>query len=144
MAKIKNDGFIEITSTPDLFKMVQDAVIPSLEIEGFVESLDKKRGKIKININHAECLENGSLQLKTKSMVSIDSDTEKLIRTWRSVDLLCNGYLLKNCWILSGVLLGKDVPVTILYFVIGNKATYSLKRKEDKIEESSLVNPNLN
>jgi hypothetical protein len=144
MAKIKNDGFIEIASTPDLFKMVQDSIIPSIEIDGIVENLDKKRGKIKININHAECLENGSLQIKTESMVSIDSNIDKLIGTLRLLELMCNDYLLKNCWILSGVLVGKEAPVTILYFVLGNKAAYSLKREEDKIEEFSPVNPNLN
>ncbi len=144
MAKIKNDGFIEITYTPDLFKMVENSVLSSIEIEGIVENLDNKRGKIKINIIYAECLENGSFQIKTDGMLTVDSDISKMIGLLRALESICNGYFLRSCWILSGVIVGKGVPITILYFTIGHKATYSLKRAEDKIEETSTVDPNLN
>lgn len=141
---VNNDGFIKITFNPDLFQMIKSSLISSSEIYGILETVDGRTAKVKVKITFAQCTKRGSLITETQSMVSSNPDAEVSIGLMRSVNFMFNEYLLKNCWILAGVISETNTPIVITYFITGDKATYSLKRKRDNLKNFSPVDPSLN
>lgn len=125
-------SLITLKSNPDQWKLFVKNLIGELKFEVLIETDDKRTLRTEVNIHHIFSPEMQGIS----SSVEIRTNIEELRIGMKRIETFRAKLLGDTCWLLIGEIgFTKKAPIIIFYYEAIDKAIYTIKLKEDTLED---------